>query len=91
MLPAPLARVFALSFYPVIALAKLIVTGKNPFRKERGMSFFYDVIDWVGGYPYEHRTKEEVEALGARFGLRLIFFRASEVPTGCNEFIFEAA
>jgi SAM-dependent methyltransferase len=87
-LPPPCGRILVYILYPVIALAKLLVTGRNPFRKERGMSFFYDVIDWVGGYPYEYRTKEEVEALGSKCGLKLVFYRPSEVPTGCNEYIF---
>jgi len=34
--------------YPVIWLAKLAVTGKDPNSKERGMDFYYDVVDWVG-------------------------------------------
>jgi SAM-dependent methyltransferase len=87
-LPPPFGRVLVYLLCPVIALAKLLVTRRNPFRKERGMSFFYDVIDWVGGYPYEYRTREEVEAIGSRCSLRLIFYRPSEVPTGCSEYIF---
>jgi 2-polyprenyl-3-methyl-5-hydroxy-6-metoxy-1,4-benzoquinol methylase len=35
--------------YPVILAAKMIATRRNPFLMERGMDFFYDVIDWVGG------------------------------------------
>lgn len=39
---------------------------KNPFshirqyRQSRGMAYFTDVKDWLGGYPYEHAKIEEV-------------------------------
>jgi 2-polyprenyl-6-hydroxyphenyl methylase/3-demethylubiquinone-9 3-methyltransferase len=38
----------------------------RPFRsireygKDRGMSFWQDLIDWVGGYPFEVSTPEQV-------------------------------
>lgn len=77
-------------FYYVIALAKFIVTGKNPFKKKRrGMNFYYDVIDWVGGYPYEFASKDEIKNYIEKRGFRLIKFNKAEVPTGCNEFVFE--
>ena len=36
------------------------------------MDFWFDVIDWVGGYPYEYATSEEVETIvtGGGFQLR---------------------
>ena len=30
------------------------------YRKFRGMSFYHDIVDWLGGYPYEDATVEEV-------------------------------
>jgi SAM-dependent methyltransferase len=47
-------------FYPVIYSAKWLVTGKNPKQQERGMDFYYDVVDWVGGFPYEYASREEI-------------------------------
>ena len=87
-LPAFGQAFLAYALLPVIAAAKAIVTRANPFRKERGMSFFYDVIDWVGGFPYEYRSKEQVCSLAESLDLKLLYFRASQVPTGCNEFVF---
>jgi 2-polyprenyl-6-hydroxyphenyl methylase/3-demethylubiquinone-9 3-methyltransferase len=75
-------------FFPIIAAAKFCVTGKNPFRKNRGMDFRYDVIDWIGGYPYEYASRKELESLLAPLGFRCIKFEPAEVPTGCNEFVF---
>jgi 2-polyprenyl-6-hydroxyphenyl methylase/3-demethylubiquinone-9 3-methyltransferase len=80
------AMVYAL--YPVIWLAKLVVTGENPKKKERGMDFFYDVVDWVGGYPYEYMSVPEVGALRELHGFRLLRAISAKVPTGCNEFVF---
>lgn len=42
--------------------------GKNPVRimreygEKRGMHWYRDVVDWVGGYPYEFATSDEVFA-----------------------------
>ncbi len=87
--PRWVQRALITLFYPVIYLAKWVVTGKNPKQQERGMNFYYDVIDWVGGYPYEYASREEVERTLAALGFRPVKFIAARVPTGCNEFVFE--
>jgi 2-polyprenyl-6-hydroxyphenyl methylase/3-demethylubiquinone-9 3-methyltransferase len=74
--------------YPIIWLAKFLLTGENPKDKERGMDFFYDVVDWVGGYPYEYASIEEIEEMCRPLGLELVDARRANVPTGCNEFVF---
>jgi len=75
-------------FVPVIYLAKLLVTGRNPMKKERGMDFLVDIVDWVGGYPYEYATVDEVLDLGTKNGLKMLRVSPAAVPTGCNEFVF---
>ncbi len=75
-------------FYPIIYTAKFLVTGKNPLKKERGMNFFHDVIDWVGGYPYEYASIDEMQKMMASLGFEMLKAVPAEVPTGCNEFIF---
>lgn len=30
------------------------------YKKSRGMSYYYDMIDWVGGYPFEVSTPKKV-------------------------------
>ncbi len=86
--PRRVQATFIRVFYPVIAFAKFCVTGKNPFKKNRGMNFYYDVIDWIGGYPYEYADKGEIESLLRPLGFSLLKFIAAEVPTGCNEYVF---
>ncbi len=89
MTPPPAQNLIISLFYPIIYLAKYAVTGKDPKKKMRGMDFYYDVIDWVGGYPYEYATRSELESMTTGLGFRLVKCIPSEVPTGCNEFIFQ--
>jgi 2-polyprenyl-3-methyl-5-hydroxy-6-metoxy-1,4-benzoquinol methylase len=57
------------------------------YRGRRGMNRWRDIIDWVGGYPYEYASTESIVAFYGERG-----FRAERVvPTsglGCNEFVF---
>lgn len=75
--------------YPVIYVAKWLVTGKNPRKMRRGMDFFHNVVDWVGGYPYEYASGEELKALVEPLGFTCRRMVLAEVPIACNEFVFE--
>ncbi len=86
--PRALQRAMIAAFAPLIWLAKLAVTGRNPARQERGMDFHYNVIDWVGGYPYEYAAVDELRTQVEALGFECLRWRAAEVPTGCNEFVF---
>ena len=86
--PALAQRALVSALYPVIWIAKLVATGHNPRRMDRGMDFYYDVVDWVGGYPYEYASIREMEQLCRPLGLMLERSIAAKVPTGCNELIF---
>jgi SAM-dependent methyltransferase len=82
-------RLMTILFAGIIYLAKLLVTRRNPLEKERGMDFWYDVIDWIGGFPYEYATRQQVESFMSAEGFTPKRFVAAQVPTGCNEFVFE--
>ncbi|MBN1993492.1 MAG: class I SAM-dependent methyltransferase [Anaerolineae bacterium] len=61
--------------------------GRPPLRDNRGMSVYYDAIDWAGGLPYEYASLAEV----ARFCRQRGFVLQNSVPTktiGCNQFVF---
>jgi 2-polyprenyl-6-hydroxyphenyl methylase/3-demethylubiquinone-9 3-methyltransferase len=75
-------------FAGVIYIAKFLVIRGNPLKKERGMDFWFDVIDWVGGYPYEYAAPAVVEQRVCDQGFKLQGCVAAQVPTGCNEFVF---
>jgi len=52
-------------------MVRLLRQGRNPLnwneRKERGMDTFHDIVDWVGGLPYEVASRDEtVQFLGDR-------------------------
>ena len=72
------------------SLLKCIVTGKNVFKnykKERGMSIYYDWVDWLGGLPFEVSTPRKIiEFLNAR-GFTLTTKHTTR-SLGNNQFIF---
>lgn len=88
-LPAWGQRVLVAILYPAIYCAKWLVSGGNALKQSRGMDFYYDVVDWVGGYPYEYAGDEEVKELLEPLGFKLDRFVPATVPTGCNQFVFK--
>lgn len=86
--PGWLQKAMVGAMYPVILTAKWVATGRNPLVMERGMDFYYNVVDWVGGYPYEYATIEEVARHLEARGFALRMSSVAKVPTGCNEFAF---
>ena len=56
---------------------------------DRGMSHWHDLIDWVGGHPYEVATPEEIFDFYRARGFNLVKLRCGGVGLGCNEFVFE--
>ena len=59
------------------------------YRNARGMNRWYDIIDWVGGYPYEVATPDEIFEFYKAKGFRLTKLKTGGVGLGCNEFVFE--
>lgn len=86
--PSFIQKAMVHTLYGVIWLAKLVVTRKNPFKMQRGMNFYHDVVDWVGGYPYEYASQKEVVEMLKMHGMSLEKVIPAEVPTGCNQFVF---
>jgi 2-polyprenyl-3-methyl-5-hydroxy-6-metoxy-1,4-benzoquinol methylase len=54
---------------------------------ERGMSPWYDLVDWAGGYPFEVAKPEEIFAFLKTRGFQLDFLKTCGGGKGCNEFI----
>jgi len=61
----------------------------NYADNNRGMSRWHDIVDWVGGYPYEVATPEEVFEFCRKRGFTLTKLKCGKVGLGCNEFVFE--
>lgn len=87
--PLFLQKIMIFVFYFIIIVTKFLVTFKNPLKLKRGMKFYYNVIDWVGGYPYEYATQEEIIQFCKHKNFNLIKTVKAGVPTGCNEFVFQ--
>ena len=58
------------------------------YRKLRGMSYWHDVIDWIGGYPFEVASSEEITEFCAGSGLVLDNHKSVGTSSGCNVFVF---
>lgn len=85
--------------YAGMVFAYLVLHGRNPvayvrgYASSRGMSFWHDIHDWLGGFPYESSTAQEtVDYVGK---LELVPERVMALPrglglfgTGCAEYVF---
>jgi 2-polyprenyl-6-hydroxyphenyl methylase/3-demethylubiquinone-9 3-methyltransferase len=58
------------------------------YRNQRGMSPWRDVVDWVGGWPFEVARPEEVLDRCRRSGFQLLQMKTCGGGHGCNEFVF---
>lgn len=57
-------------------------------RLERGMKLWHDMIDWVGGYPFEVARPEAVFDFYRQRGFDLQALKTCGGRQGCNEFVF---
>ena len=58
---------------------------------ERGMSLWHDMIDWLGGYPFEAARPDDVVDFCRERGFALLRIKTCGRRHGCNEFVFERA
>lgn len=73
-----------------------LVEGQNPLpfkswrekKKSRGMSVWHDLVDWVGGYPFEVAKPEEIFEFYRKNGFFLFKLKTCGGGLGCNEFVF---
>jgi SAM-dependent methyltransferase len=56
--------------------------------RARGMSPWHDLIDWVGGYPFEVATPEKILDFHRQHGLELLKLKTCGGGLGCNEYVF---
>ncbi|MEK6408463.1 MAG: class I SAM-dependent methyltransferase [Acidobacteriota bacterium] len=59
-------------------------------RPERGMSRWRDIVDWVGGYPYEVAKPEELFDFYRARGFALARMQCGGVGLGCSQFVFKS-
>lgn len=89
---------FALFFEGRAALNRLLrLENPLPFqawrqrRQTRGMSMWHDLVDWVGGYPFEVAKPEEIFEFFHVRGFILNGLTTCAGGLGCNEFLFVRA
>lgn len=58
------------------------------YDQRRGMNRWRDIVDWVGGYPYEVSTPDEIFDFFAARGFTLTRINCGRVGLGCNQFVF---
>jgi 2-polyprenyl-6-hydroxyphenyl methylase/3-demethylubiquinone-9 3-methyltransferase len=57
------------------------------YKRSRGMSRSHDLLDWVGGYPFEVATPERIFDVVHERGFALERMTTTR-STGCNQFLF---
>jgi 2-polyprenyl-3-methyl-5-hydroxy-6-metoxy-1,4-benzoquinol methylase len=57
--------------------------------RERGMSRWHDLLDWVGGYPFEVAKPEEIFRFCRTRGLELVELATAGGGLGNNQFVFQ--
>jgi SAM-dependent methyltransferase len=100
--PRPVQWGFRQLYMASFLAARTLRRGGNPieyvrgYSQTRGMNFTHDVHDWLGGYPYETATAEEIHDRVCRMGFAEE--RSFRLPvatglfgSGCHEFVFRRA
>ena len=95
-----LSKKILLHSYNLIKILSLLITFRNPYlyiknyKSNRGMDFLYDQIDWIGGYPYESITKDELVSIIGD-GFKLEYHKIAKkgiiksiLGTGCSIYKF---
>lgn len=92
----------ARAIYCAALLVGHTLIGRNPFsvvrnyKSARGMDFWHDAHDWLGGYPYESATRDDVHVHVVPRGFtlvkeRILPWRLGILGTGCAEYCFQKA
>jgi 2-polyprenyl-6-hydroxyphenyl methylase/3-demethylubiquinone-9 3-methyltransferase len=80
--------------WPVRAVSRgvrRLPAAEAPPVRARGMSRRHDLIDWVGGYPFEVASPEDVFRRVHPLGFELRHLKTCAGGLGCNEYVFEQA
>lgn len=59
------------------------------YKNDRGMNRWHDIIDWVGGFPYEVASPDELFEFYKKKGFSLSKMKCKGVGLGCNELVLQ--
>jgi 2-polyprenyl-6-hydroxyphenyl methylase/3-demethylubiquinone-9 3-methyltransferase len=91
----PLLTVLVMGPYELVRFGGALVTARpsryvrswTDYKSSRGMSRWHDLVDWVGGYPFEVARPEEVLAFLEARGFRSQRLVICGGKSGCNEYV----
>ena len=78
--------IFLHGFYPVLPSILLRLISRR--KDQRGMNVWYNLVDWLGGYPFETSTPKEVFDFCKTRGFTLDQMNTVGGRMGCNEYVF---
>jgi 2-polyprenyl-6-hydroxyphenyl methylase/3-demethylubiquinone-9 3-methyltransferase len=93
MSPRPVQAAIKWSYWGITATAQ-VLRGRSVLAEirerhaERGMDYWRDLEDWVGGYPYECARPAQVEAFVGELGFELKASRTRNTIASVNEYLF---
>lgn len=98
-LPAKLRTSFVVAVMApreLLSLAAYTASGRpggylrtwTEYKQSRGMSRWHDLVDWIGGYPFEVAKPEEVFSFFRQRGFTLLTLTTAGGGLGCNQFVF---
>lgn len=73
----------------LVGLRYLVRLIRGRVELERGMSLWYDMLDWLGGYPFEVASPETIVDQLHTLGFTLTKIRTVRGRNGCNEFVVQ--
>ncbi len=82
---------FFIPYFLFRSVLRSLVRRENEFtgyRKRRGMSIMHDYIDWLGGYPFEVASVEEIFKYFKTRAYTLTNIKTTN-SLGCNQFVFK--
>ena len=59
------------------------------YKGNRGMNRWHDIVDWIGGLPFEVAKPEGIVDFYHERGFRLLRLKTCAGGLGCNEYVFE--
>jgi 2-polyprenyl-6-hydroxyphenyl methylase/3-demethylubiquinone-9 3-methyltransferase len=88
----PLAVAAGATALVAYAAVKDLGRARPPWRRytsgpTRGMAFMPDLVDWLGGYPFEVASPEAITRFFGSRGFEIERVNA-QATSGCNEFVF---
>ncbi len=97
--PVPFQLLMLVAIGITAELAKCLLrllTLQNPLpfkdwatrSSERGMSLWHDLVDWVGGYPFEYAKPEKIFYFFKEHGFYLEALTTKRAGQGCCEYVF---